>query len=137
MKTKIVFNSPREIASEWHGGQAGPLYAYSSTGYIGPYIEREVRECCNLATTTSKDRLELAHLWCAVADKLTIDDMYGGEYWNRTLKNADGTPLRVRKTGMLKTWKTRPEEFKLPVKHGLRDSGYITHENMNEWCLPI
>ena len=31
--------------------------------------------------------------------------------------------------GKCKTWKTRPNEFKLPIKHGLYDYGYITHEN--------
>lgn len=136
MKT-IEFKSPQEIASEWHGEQSSQLYAYSSSGHIGPYIQNEIRECWKLETTTSKDRPNLAHLWCAVADKLTIDNMKNHEYWHRTMKNSDGSPLRVRKTGTLKTWKTRPGEFKLPVKHGLRDSGYITHENCHEWCLPI
>lgn len=137
MKTKIVFKSPREIASEWHGGQASPLYAYSCTGHIDPYLQREIRWCWNSAATTSKDKIELAHLWCAVADNLTVDDMKNGEYWHRTLKNADGSPLRARITGVMITWKTRPGKFRIPVKHGLRDSGYITHENIHEWCLPI
>lgn len=136
MKTNTT-KTAMQIASEWHGGQASQLYTYSCTGHVDPYLQREIRECWNLETTTSKDRLELAHLWCAIADKLTIDDMYRYGYWHRTMKNANGTPLRARKTGMLKTWKTRPMEFKLPVKHGLRDSGYITHENCHEWCLPI
>lgn len=40
-------------------------------------------------------------------------------------KNADGTPLRVRVNGKCRTWKTRPDYFSLPVKHGLRDYGYV------------
>lgn len=47
--------------------------------------------------------------------------------------NADKTPLRVRRTGKTQTWKTRPNEFKVPVKYGLYQSGYITHENAHEW----
>ena len=50
------------------------------------------------------------------------------------LKNSDGkTPLRCRVNGSVQTWKTKPEEFKLPVKHGLRDCFYITNSNAAEW----
>ena len=34
-----------------------------------------------------------------------------------------------RANGKCITWKTRPDDFKLPVKHGLYSYGYITHEN--------
>ena len=34
-----------------------------------------------------------------------------------------------RANGKCKTWKTRPNEFKLPIKHGLYIYGYLTHEN--------
>ncbi len=39
----------------------------------------------------------------------------------------------VRASGLCKTWVTRPEHFQLPVKHGLRDSAYITHDNAEHW----
>lgn len=48
-------------------------------------------------------------------------------------KNADGTPVRCRATGKCKTWKTRPDDFRLPVKYGLRHSFYITPANAHEW----
>lgn len=58
-----------------------------------------------------------------------------GEYFHHVeLKNADGTPLRVRVTGRCKTWKTRPLEFRLPVKYGLRESTAITEDNAHEWA---
>jgi len=50
-----------------------------------------------------------------------------------TLKNADGTPLRCRVNGKCKTWKTRPNDFRLPVKYGLKECFYITPENAREW----
>lgn len=50
-------------------------------------------------------------------------------------KNADGTPLRCRVNGKCKTWKTRPEDFQLPVKHGLRTCFYITPHNIDQWTL--
>ena len=49
-----------------------------------------------------------------------------------TGKNADGTPLRCRVNGKLKTWKTR-NDFQLPVKHGLKTCFYITPDNIDEW----
>ena len=52
-----------------------------------------------------------------------------------TAKNADGTPLRCRKNGACKVWKTRPDNFKLPVKHGLKDYFYIDNFNAQEWSV--
>lgn len=48
-------------------------------------------------------------------------------------KGSDKQPMRVRVSGRCQTWKTRPEEFKLPVKYGLYNSGYITPANAHEW----
>lgn len=45
---------------------------------------------------------------------------------------ANGNWWRVRRNGQTKTWKTRPGEFRIPVKAGLRACGYITHTNMND-----
>jgi len=53
-----------------------------------------------------------------------------------TLKNADKSPLRARVNGKLKTWKTRPNEFSLPMKHGLKTCFYITQASANEWEIP-
>lgn len=50
-----------------------------------------------------------------------------------TLKGADKTPVRCRATGKCQTWVTRPDDFKLPVKYGLRQSFYITPANAGEW----
>ena len=61
---------------------------------------------------------------------------YRHELWHKDLKNSDGTPVRCRVNGQCKTWKTRPEEFRLPVKHGLRDCFYIENHNADEWYDP-
>lgn len=55
---------------------------------------------------------------------------------HKILKNSDKTPIRARVNGAVKTWKTRPAEFSLPVKHGLKDCFYITETNAHEWELP-
>ena len=50
--------------------------------------------------------------------------------------NRDGTPLRCRVSGRCTTWKTRPDDFRLPVKYGLKTSFYITPSNADQWTLP-
>jgi len=65
-----------------------------------------------------------------------IAQTHRGELWHMSAKNADGTPVRCRITGLCQTWITRPGDFKLPVKHGLRQSFYITPSNAAEWCTP-
>jgi len=52
-----------------------------------------------------------------------------------SMKNSDGTPTRCRVNGALKLWKTRPDDFKLPVKHGLYDCFYITPDNASDWVI--
>ncbi len=49
------------------------------------------------------------------------------------VKNADGTPARCRANGACKVWKTRPDDFRLPVVHGLRDYFYIDNDNAGDW----
>lgn len=36
---------------------------------------------------------------------------------------------RVRRSGKTQTWKTRPDEFRVPIKYGLYESGEITQAN--------
>ncbi len=43
------------------------------------------------------------------------------------------TVTRVRPSGACQTWKTRPEDFRLPVKYGMYESAEITHRNASEW----
>jgi hypothetical protein len=43
--------------------------------------------------------------------------------------NTHSKHRQWRSNGKCKTWKTRPDEFKLPIKHGLYAYGYLTHEN--------
>jgi hypothetical protein len=40
---------------------------------------------------------------------------------------------QVRQNGKVKLWKTRPTEFKIPVKYGLYEYFYITQDNAHEW----
>ena len=53
-----------------------------------------------------------------------------------TAKGGDGTPARCRSNGKCKTWKTRPDDFQLPVKYGIKMCFYITPANADSWNLP-
>jgi len=68
-----------------------------------------------------------------ITKEIAITTGHGVNFHHVTLKNSDGTPLRARKNGQCKTWKTRPNDFRVPIKHGMYDHGYITQDNADEW----
>lgn len=45
------------------------------------------------------------------------------------------TGRRWRRNGKTQTWKTRPGEFRIPVKHGLYEYGEITHEQAENFSV--
>ena len=49
--------------------------------------------------------------------------------------DSDGKPTRARVTGKVQTWKTRPDDFRVPIKRGLYDSGYLTPSNAGRFTL--
>jgi len=68
-----------------------------------------------------------------ITKEQAVSSQYRHEFHHVTEKNADGTAVRCRVNGQCKTWKTRPEEFRLPVKYGLKQCFYIDQNNANEW----
>lgn len=82
-----------------------------------------------------------------ITKELALTLHIGQELWHSTLKNADGTPSRVRISGKIRVWKTRPDAFLFPVKHGMYAYGYIGRNgyigrddedvnNYTAWSLP-
>ena len=55
---------------------------------------------------------------------------YGDTLHHTKNRNADGTPQRWKVNGKPKTWKTRPNMVKVPVKHGLHDYDYLTEDDL-------
>ena len=43
---------------------------------------------------------------------------------------GNGNYWRLRRNGKTQFWKTRPNEFSIPVKAGLRSTGRITHDSV-------
>ena len=44
-------------------------------------------------------------------------------------------PYRVRVNGKCKIWKTRPDEFSLPVKYGIKLCFRIDQTNCHNWTI--
>jgi len=54
-------------------------------------------------------------------------------FYHKCIRDRNCSPLKVRRNGKNKLWKTDPSKFKIPVKRGLNEYGYITHQNYHEW----
>ena len=74
-----------------------------------------------------------------MAAKILPVDVYavsrGQKLYCSIYQNADGTPLRARVNGKLRTWKRQPDYYELPMKYGLRNCFYITPENAPYWFV--
>lgn len=43
---------------------------------------------------------------------------------------------KARVNGKMQTWKTRPDDFRVPLKVGFRGFAELSHANANEFYLP-
>lgn len=68
-----------------------------------------------------------------ITKQQAINAEYRDEFFHVSELDSRNEPVKCRVSGKCKTWKTRPNEFKLPVKYGLYQSFYITPENASEW----
>lgn len=74
-----------------------------------------------------------------ITKEIAVSLKHGNILHHVSKTNSDGSPMRVRVSGKVQTWKTRPDHFKIPVKYGLYESGYVDNMNncnYNEWVLP-
>lgn len=66
---------------------------------------------------------------------LTEDEFHEGPC-SKVMGPRNGVKIQVkrwRRSGKTKTWKTRPKEFRIPIKHGLYNNWEITHLNAKEF----
>lgn len=65
---------------------------------------------------------------------VTLEDLksatYGQHFVYTGKHDSTGRFLRVRVNGKPKTWKTRPNEVRVPWKYGLYEYGAITHAHI-------
>lgn len=126
-------NNLHQTAAHWHDGQFSALYAYSSTGAVLPGLAAEVKACLYLSK--GKEYIELARLYATIAPVPAINELEGKRFWHRSLTDSRGFPMKCHSNGKLKTWKTRPNDFQLPVKYGIRQCFYITPSNHKDWVI--
>jgi len=50
--------------------------------------------------------------------------------------DSSGGRVGWRRNGKTQTWKTRPDEFKVPVKWGLHSYSYVTSADAGNWYTP-
>jgi len=55
--------------------------------------------------------------------------------YHKDYRNSDGSPERWRVNGQCKIWKTRPKEFRLPIKWGLKTGGYLDQTCPNNFFV--
>ena len=65
------------------------------------------------------------------AKSLTWHDML----YHVRYRNADGTPVRCRVNGAVKTWTRSPQKVQVPWKHGMHEYGYLTESDLDDFCL--
>ncbi|HEX6824864.1 MAG TPA: hypothetical protein VF077_01000 [Nitrospiraceae bacterium] len=66
---------------------------------------------------------------------MAINARHGTLFYHISLKMSDGTPSRARVNGKCQTWKRRPEDFRLPMKYGLKECFSIDLANCGDWCV--
>lgn len=64
-----------------------------------------------------------------IAQARTADDFHHA----RESQASGRECYRVRRNGQTQTWATRPGEFRIPVKWGLRGYGQITDGTAADW----
>ena len=54
-----------------------------------------------------------------------------------TILQPSGRTWSCRRNGATKTWKTRPNDFCIPIKFGFKSYGYIDQDNLNSHEIVI
>ena len=65
---------------------------------------------------------------------LTCDRFYSRTERYAGRRNKPGGPYEARRNGATQTWKTRPGQFRIPIKIGFRQYGYIDNHNAAGWA---
>ena len=72
---------------------------------------------------------------------LTLSDLpslnYGTTLHHATVKNSDGTPLRIRVNGKVRTWKRNPQRIEIPCKQGLYNHHTVSYDEIvnGRWMI--
>jgi hypothetical protein len=97
---------------------------------VGALLEADPDE------VNAKDYVNAVHKDSTGGTVNSISAMTANTFYHRRLKykGCDARPLEARRNGRTKTWKTRPGQFRIPVKYGMYDYFYIDQDNAHEWA---
>lgn len=73
----------------------------------------------------------MKHITLEQAKQLKI----GTILYQTTETNIDGTPVRWKVNGKVKTWKREPDYIQVPIKYGLKICSYLTQDNLSDLSL--
>ncbi len=59
----------------------------------------------------------------------------GDHIYSRIQTTSGGLVVMWRVNGAAKTWKRAPNRVTVPIKHGLRDYGYVTEHNLTGFSV--
>ena len=108
---------------------------------------REIVRCL-LETEADPEEVDAERYFDRYTDAIAADEARGKitmakaltthTFYHRTERYVSrgkklGPPYQARRNGATKTWKTRPGQFRIPVKIGFRGYGYIDNNNADEW----
>lgn len=97
------------------------------TGHLAAFAQEEVRafvSYCVNAVESAPEVPEDFRLTKEVALTLRNKQVL----FHKTERDSRGRPARARVAGKVQTWKTRPDDFEIPMKYGMRDSFNIVGE---------
>ncbi len=70
---------------------------------------------------------------------ITIDQtknlQYGQIIYYLGARNRDGSLARFRVNGKVQTWKTRPNDIRVPLRHGLYEFWALENHNLADFSL--
>jgi len=68
-----------------------------------------------------------------ITREIALTSRPGQQIVHAQIKNRDGSPARARVNGRCQTWASRPNEWRLPCKHGLKQCFDLTQDNCAYW----
>jgi len=101
------------------------------------------------ADEVDPDAIDPEHYIDRYSDAILADEARGAityrnamdcsRFYHRTVRykgrgKQPGGAYEARRNGATKTWKTRPGEFRIPIKIGFKGYGYIDQNNAHEWA---
>lgn len=67
---------------------------------------------------------------------ITKQQALNEQYFHIPSSTVPGKCHTWRRNGSTQTWKTRPNDFRVPVKYGLYDYNQITHTDAHKFHTP-